>query len=43
MRHRWWNTQTSGTGGSYSRICRMTRRGSAPAAIAEVVELREMS
>ncbi len=37
--HHRWNTQTSTTGGSYSRICRMTWRGSAPAASAEVASL----
>ncbi|VVN26848.1 hypothetical protein PS684_04573 [Pseudomonas fluorescens] len=42
MRHQWWNTQTSTSGGSYRRICLITWRGSAPAAIAEVVGLREM-
>lgn len=39
MRHHWWNTQTSTSGGSYSRICRITWRGSAPAASAEVASL----
>lgn len=43
MRHQWWNTQPPTTGGSYSRVYLITWRGSAPAAIAELVGLREMS
>lgn len=39
MRHHWWNIQTSTSSGSYSRICQITWRGSAPAAIAEVASL----
>jgi hypothetical protein len=39
MPHSWCNPQTSTIGGSYSRICLITWRGSAPEAIAAVVGL----